>query len=171
MKAAKRFYLKHPRIAVAKFWQSYKLFWRPIRNYYGIWIMGEAPPHAMKINSFNALEKLGFPLVQKINLFVLHILAPSIIIYVCTQQKRRHLLKKTYGYSVGCLLYAVVVMNLPEYGENMRFRLSVEPLIWFLSVSSLKIALELVKEHHTGQNLIGAESAGTDSADVSSSFL
>lgn len=31
-----------------------------------------------------------------------------------------------------CTGYAAIVFNLPEFGENMRFRLSVEPVIWIL---------------------------------------
>jgi hypothetical protein len=46
---------------------------------------------------------------------------------------------------LGVIVYVALVSNLAEYGENMRFRLTVEPLIWVSSAWGVKIAYEAVR--------------------------
>lgn len=37
-------------------------------------------------------------------------------------------------FLLSCYVYTTIVSNLPEYSENMRFRLAIEPLIWLATV-------------------------------------
>jgi len=48
--------------------------------------------------------------------------------------RRTPLLGSDFYFMLACYSYAAFVMNLSEHGEDMRFRLSVEPLIWVISV-------------------------------------
>jgi hypothetical protein len=74
------------------------------------------------------------------NLVTLHLMVPL----TCLVILGRYLTRKTLDtwestYVFGSLLYgyAAFAFNLPEFGENMRFRLSVEPIIWLLTVTAI----------------------------------
>jgi hypothetical protein len=55
----------------------------------------------------------------------------------------RRLLGKTgllpiaFYFLVSCYAYAALVMNISDHGENMRFRLSIEPIIWIITTFAL----------------------------------
>jgi len=87
-------------------------------------------------------------LVLIANIVVIHILAPLLIfsMIVCMVKHKRLVLPKEFIFLLVCYLYAVVVMNLSEYDENMRFRLSIEPLIWLTSAYAGSIILSKRKE-------------------------
>ncbi len=80
------------------------------------------------------------------NIVTIHVLAPIILIFsvICFAAGRRILFGRDYLYLFGTFIYASLLMNLSEYGENMRFRLSIEPMIWLLSVYTSVIAFHCV---------------------------
>jgi hypothetical protein len=41
--------------------------------------------------------------------------------------------------------YVAVVANLAEFGENMRFRLSVEPILWLLTAFSCSFVFRMAR--------------------------
>lgn len=93
-----------------------------------------------------------------INLVVLHLITPLVVLYrLWSPKKPEHGLSLLFLFL--CYLYAAFVMNLPEYGENMRFRLSIEPMIWLISVYSImeiySIARAIVRRRRMKQS--GAE--------------
>ena len=88
-------------------------------------------------------------LILLANVVVMHILGPGLVLYAmaCWWKCRRSILSRTFLYLLICYLYVAVLANLPEYGENMRFRLSVEPVVWLISVSSLALVADEVTRY------------------------
>lgn len=84
-------------------------------------------------------------LARLINLLCVHLLAPGLLILWLVGRWRRwpgvgpHPLLLLL---VAVYVYAAVVHNLPEYEENMRFRLNVEPVVWLISAYCLKAILD-----------------------------
>ncbi|RJP71085.1 MAG: hypothetical protein C4532_08040 [Candidatus Abyssobacteria bacterium SURF_17] len=78
------------------------------------------------------------------NIIAVHIIAPIILICsaISVLRGRKALFGREYFYLLGTLIYCILVMNLPDHGENMRFRLSVEPLIWLFSIFSSVILFQ-----------------------------
>jgi hypothetical protein len=84
----------------------------------------------------------GLPaLVRVVNVLVLHTVAPFLLAWSLLAFARapRLVLPAGYLYPLAAYAYGALVMNLGEHGENMRFRLSVEPVIWLVSAYSLRI--------------------------------
>jgi hypothetical protein len=40
-------------------------------------------------------------------------------------------------FLITCYVYAALIMNISDHGENMRFRLSIEPIIWIITTAAL----------------------------------
>ncbi len=107
----------------------------------------------------NTYDKKGIPvsfytipyfpmLVLIMNILVIHLLLPLLLIYAVARQLiyKEKLFSAEFFFLLASFLYAVVVMNLPEYGENMRFRLSIEPVIWLISMYTLTTFMSLIKK-------------------------
>ena len=48
-------------------------------------------------------------------------------------KRRSALLPREFWFMVACYAYVALLANISSYGENMRFRLSIEPVIWAIS--------------------------------------
>ena len=86
-----------------------------------------------------------------LNLITLHTLTVLLLVWalagvVC--RRRSRVLPEGFLFLIGIYAYAAFVMNIAEYGENMRFRLSVEPVIWLVSVWSLTIVWRAARQLH-----------------------
>jgi len=90
------------------------------------------PRNAKRINTYSLT--LLPTLLLMINLGALHLLAPMLLVFALTPLGRRKGgLPVGYSFMLCAIGYVALVSNLAELGENMRFRLSVEPLIWVSS--------------------------------------
>jgi len=85
-------------------------------------------------------------LARLLNLLCVHLLAPGLLLLSAVGRWRRwpgvgpHPLLLVL---VAVYVYAAVVHNLPEYEENMRFRLNVGPVVWLISAYCLKAILDI----------------------------
>lgn len=81
--------------------------------------------------------------IWQANLWIVHLGTPLAVLFVLRRWLRRNcrpspreltllFLVLVYAYSAG-------IHNLAEYGENMRFRLTLEPSIWWMSVLTVSI--------------------------------
>jgi len=57
-----------------------------------------------------------------------------------------------YGCLILLYIYLAGVSNLVEYGENMRFRLAAEPLIWAIALASAYSGIKLLQDTYTAIN-------------------
>ena len=76
------------------------------------------------------------PPILLLNLIAVHVLVPVVLVgaLVSWIRTRRSSLQTRFLASMTILyLYAALTFNIAEYGENMRFRVSIEPVIWILS--------------------------------------
>jgi hypothetical protein len=91
---------------------------------------------------FHTIPVLGIVMLA-LNLITLHTLTVLLLAWALAgvvRRRRSRVLPEGFLLLIGIYAYAAFVMNIAEYGENMRFRLSVEPVIWLVSVWSLAIA-------------------------------
>ncbi len=74
------------------------------------------------------------------NVVGFHVLAPILLLVGAVRQARhgRAGLPVGYLFMLCVIVYVALVSNLAEYGENMRFRLNVEPLIWISSALGVR---------------------------------
>jgi hypothetical protein len=86
-------------------------------------------------------------LMLGLNIIVMHVVVPLLVLNDARQRLvlRKRILPPEFYFLVGCYLYAAVVMNIAEHGENMRFRLSVEPVIWIMSIYAMTLFARLVR--------------------------
>lgn len=119
---------------IGKLWQGYFTS-GPERQYL---MRGTLENKDAKEAHFYALPYLPI-LALMINILVLHTVAPLLILYDGIQRLRRKtaFLSRYFYFLLACYVYAALIMNIAEHGENMRFRLSVEPVIWLISVYTL----------------------------------
>jgi hypothetical protein len=94
------------------------------------------------------------------NVVAFHVLAPILLLVGAARwlRRKRAGLPVAYLFMLGVIAYVALVSNLAEYGENMRFRLAVEPLIWVSSAFGVSIAAGILRR--TLQRGTGAR-AGT----------
>lgn len=84
-----------------------------------------------------------------VNIIMIHSVFPILIIYECIRFFRNRNIAYIhifFFFMAMIYLYAALVFNLPEYPENMRFRLTIEPLIWILSIYSITKLIKYFKE-------------------------
>lgn len=74
-----------------------------------------------------------------INLLVVHGAVPLLLCgdFVARRYWKRPIVRHEWVFLVACYAYVALTANLAEHGENMRFRLSIEPLLWALSVATI----------------------------------
>jgi hypothetical protein len=75
------------------------------------------------------------------NILALHVLAPALLVFAAARRacRRKAELPLPYLFMLSAIGYVTLVANLAEFGENMRFRLSVEPIVWLASAFTLNI--------------------------------
>lgn len=74
-----------------------------------------------------------------VNVWVMHGLLPILLCghVVARCVRRPGVVPHEWWFLLSCYAYVALTANLAEHGENMRFRLGVEPLIWALSVATI----------------------------------
>ena len=84
-------------------------------------------------------------LILVINLVVLHSVVPALVVgdMVRRLTGKTGIVPLQFYFLVTCYVYVAVIMNISEHGENMRFRLSIEPVIWTITVYALSIVASL----------------------------
>lgn len=169
MRAYMRFFIHNPIISMQGFWMSYKLFWQPIRNYASKYLgplyvnsstyLGE---QFCEQNQFfmtgHWKNKMGKPirfftlsivpeLIHILNLIIMHFVVPIVagvgMAFYLRSYKRT--IPVEFFFILAIYLYLAMVSNIAEYGENMRFRLSVEPIIWLISTWGIMLAYPIVR--------------------------
>ncbi len=100
----------------------------------------EAPfiPNRHDRSRFYALPYLPI-LVLLVNLVVLHSVVPSLVVGDLVRRLlgKPPLLPTEVYFLLTCYVYAALIMNISDHGENMRFRLSIEPIIWIITLVAL----------------------------------
>ena len=92
--------------------------------------------------SLPALAMLSL-LIHGVNLVALHALVPlwlGLALLSRRSGNRRWNIPVPLFFALVLYAYAAFVFNLAEHGENMRFRLTVEPIVWivsYLAISTL----------------------------------
>lgn len=78
-------------------------------------------------------------LILILNLVVLHSVVPGLLIGDLARRLigKTGMLPREFYFLVTCYAYAALVMNISDHGENMRFRLSIEPVIWIITTYAL----------------------------------
>jgi hypothetical protein len=81
------------------------------------------------------------------NVAAFHLLAPALLLVGVARRvyTGRLCLPVGYPFMLCVIAYVAVLSSLAEHGENMRFRLSVEPLIWVSSAFGVHIAWDIVR--------------------------
>jgi len=85
-------------------------------------------------------------LVLLVNLLVLHSVVPGLMVgdLVRRLMGKPGILPTEFYFLVSCYVYAALIMNISDHGENMRFRLSIEPIIWIITLLALTHLAALV---------------------------
>jgi len=179
-KAYLRYWLANPAKVIGWSWQSYQLFWLPVRQFnvrhpnplrpvmpvftpqlypgetlQAAWeerrggryqmLQRELGFTKIQPNEVVAVPLLVLPVfplvIHAVNVLCLHGL-PVLAAILYWQRKKPGALSwpKGFGFLVLLYLYLAALCNLVEYGENMRFRLEVEPVIWAISAVCLRLA-------------------------------
>jgi len=90
---------------------------------------------------------LPAPFILTANFLGVHALAPLLVLAgLATWRRQDAARRQRLLFLTGLLAwyaYAAVVFNLAEFGENVRFRVSVEPLIWVISALAFAELLRL----------------------------
>lgn len=82
-------------------------------------------------------------IIHTINFLALHSLPILILVLYVRNKKAYQRWTGELSFMLLCYLYVAGLCNLVEYGENMRFRLEVEPIIWVLSATIIRQYYEL----------------------------
>jgi len=81
--------------------------------------------------------------ISFLNIWVIHFLTVPIIIFCLVSRKKNDQERtRILIFLFGILVYLAVVTSIVETGENMRFRVSIEPVIWVVSLVTLIILWE-----------------------------
>jgi hypothetical protein len=90
---------------------------------------------------------------------IFHLVSPVVLVAAAVRKFRRRDARFPLGYAfmVSMVAYVALVANLSEHGENMRFRLSVEPLLWISSAVGLGALVGLVRSQEVKESAIQAE--------------
>ena len=79
-----------------------------------------------------------------VNILVVHIGLPFLLA-ISVLRRGKQILPLEAFLIAAIFLYVGFIYNLSEHGENMRFRLNVEPLIWILSIVTLVKVGEILR--------------------------
>ena len=109
---------------------------------------GTFPKHEYSPARFYTLD-LPAPFILTANFLGVHLLAPLLALAGWATWKRQDAARRQRLLFLTGLLawyaYCAVVFNLAEFGENVRFRVSVEPLIWVISALAFAELWRLVR--------------------------
>ena len=166
-------YWEHrPLLAVKEAWQSYMLYWQPIRQFTvffplikpdmpiysqklnwwrgvrdslrelggrGFLLQWVPKPEAFKASDFVPVRLLAFPvipsLIASLNFVLLHSLPFVLVLRLI--RGRGAGWPAGFGFLILAYLYQASASSLGEYGENMRYRIEAEPIIWVISFVTL----------------------------------
>lgn len=128
------FLLRNPSIAIDMVYRSYKLFWGNI--YWQVSYIPGLDADTLLLNTNVIFEKYKW-----LNILSIHLLAPVALFLICTTLiKRRSLnpLQVGFLYALLSFCYVALVSSLGDHGENARYRVDVEPLVWLLPFLSFR---------------------------------
>jgi hypothetical protein len=175
--AAAHFTLSHPLLSIRRFGEGYRFVWQRIADHAALfpWNLLYAKPVD---RDFPGLLSRGFRDAQRVrqtasaataqsdrkiwlgtislapldalSLVVLHALLPIMAVIDVLRRRRGKtslLPQGTMSLAAVCL-YGLILFSVGEGGENMRFRLSIEPVILALTMSTLWAAIKERKRKH-----------------------
>ncbi len=105
---------------------------------------GQYPRRSFAETSLHTLRWLE-PVILIANVIAVHLLAPAALILWTVRRLVRGggAIPEIDAFRVAALAvlvavyaYQALVVNVGDYGENMRFRIGVEPVIWLITVAS-----------------------------------
>jgi len=162
------FFFRHPRAALTRTLASYRLFWRPPAQYGRMFVALLAPDAPIRVGLSPSAILRGLyhgrlparqfvmrgtfprrqfeptrfftlrwfePFTLLITMLGVHLLAPIALFQRRARREDRHtLLLLLLPYT-----YLAALSSLGEWGENMRFRIEVEPIIWLITMQSIVI--------------------------------
>lgn len=110
-----------------------------------VWLLRATRPELVRRSiELPTLDLLNIAAWQ-LNLLLVHLVAlPAVLVLFGRRVWRQEAWTPAEAFHLalaGVFVYAAVVHNLVEFGENMRFRLNVEPVIWLLSYSGAQLAV------------------------------
>lgn len=79
------------------------------------------------------------PLLALCAMVILH--ASPIALIACRRWRRASAWPAGFSFLLLTYVYLAGISSLVEYGENMRFRIEVEPLIWAIALVCLRVAI------------------------------
>jgi len=170
------FAMTHPWTILHRAWMSYRLFWLPPAQYGRLFVAPLSPAAPLRaglspVEVIRALKRGRLPAKQFamsgtwprrrfaptrfftlrwLEPFVLlltmagvHVLAPiALLPGLGRQGNRSALVLLLLPY-----VYLAAVSSVGEYGENMRFRIAVEPTVWLITIQSIAIVLRTASAH------------------------
>lgn len=110
----------------------------------------ETKPHELVPITLLVIPVL--PLLMHVaNTLTIHLL-PLLAIFAYVQRGRKEAIPWPAGFSFLVLLYLYLaaLSNLVEYGENMRFRLEIEPVIWMITAVCLHRVWQWCRSRSSG---------------------
>lgn len=128
------FLLHNPLIAVDMVFRSYQLFWGNI--YWQVSYIPGLDTDALLLNTNAVFEKYKW-----LNITAIHLLAPVVLFIICItliQQRSLSHLQVGFLYALLAFCYVALVSSLGDHGENARYRVDVEPLVWLLPFLSFR---------------------------------
>lgn len=140
-RAVASYFVDNPLVALRKWARSYAVFWQPIYDYGRISLNPLSPASGPP---FLTSTFLSTP-IRLLNLITLHLVVP--VLCLLTVLRRRSVVSAwtpELAFLLAVYAYAAFTFNLAEHGENMRFRLSVEPVIWLITAFVLRGVAEHV---------------------------
>jgi len=81
-------------------------------------------------------------LITLLNLIFFNLLIPCLLCFLFLSRSPKPLITKYLLFLFACICYLAFTSSLVEFGENMRFRVSVEPLLWLSSFLALLILFQ-----------------------------
>lgn len=114
--------------------------------------LNEKPfPFAYEDGSLLVIPTLPL-LLQTVNMFVFHGALLYLLVGAISRPARlRDGILLQFGFPMLCILYVASLTSLVEYGENMRFRIEVEPLIWLISALAISQMFRQVRAARQGR--------------------
>jgi hypothetical protein len=84
-------------------------------------------------------------LIHILTVIVMHFVVPIVAVFgiISTYARYQQVIPIQFFFILSTYLYLAIVSNIAEYGENMRFRLGVEPVIWLITIWSLILVYPL----------------------------
>lgn len=169
-RALERFLPSNPDVLINKFRRGYARFWQPISNYSSLYLgplyvtprpratFGSLVPIAPETAFLTTATyprknpaKVGLPtvslyLLDTLSIWSLHVLLPVLLVLdrLKARMGKTPMLGARILFLALVVAYGSVLFNAVEEYENMRFRLSVEPVILCLTAAVVSVAYRSV---------------------------